>query len=95
MLKAMGFPISNEALVILPAEWLIDRMRTAVNVFGNMIAIPIVTNRCRKMLAKTSERDESRLLSSHACNCQTYQLTERVRFMESVQDEEQNQSDDP
>jgi Na+/H+-dicarboxylate symporter len=56
VLSAVGLPLEDVAL-ILAVDWLLDRLRTTINVWGDSIGCGVVESLCRKELAKMDEED--------------------------------------
>ncbi|KAA0199946.1 Amino acid transporter [Fasciolopsis buskii] len=50
VLSSVGLPV-NDITLILAVDWMLDRMRTAVNVMGDSYGAAIVAHLCRKQLA--------------------------------------------
>ncbi|VDP72064.1 unnamed protein product [Echinostoma caproni] len=50
VLSSVGLPV-NDITLILAVDWMLDRMRTAVNVMGDSYGAAIVAHLCRKELA--------------------------------------------
>lgn len=61
VLNALGLP-SDEVKVIYAVDWLLDRFRTAINVFGDSIGCAIVQHLSRKELRKL---DQDRSLDTY------------------------------
>ncbi|UJR33046.1 hypothetical protein I4U23_020505 [Adineta vaga] len=55
VLNALGLP-SDEVRTIYAVDWLLDRFRTAINVFGDSIGCAIVQHLSRKELAALDEK---------------------------------------
>ncbi|KAL7056375.1 hypothetical protein AAHC03_020978 [Spirometra sp. Aus1] len=63
VLTSVGLP-TNDITMILAVDWLLDRIRTSVNVFGDAIGAGIVDHLCKKDL---QARDEEARLELDAC----------------------------
>ncbi|KAF5398364.1 Amino acid transporter [Paragonimus heterotremus] len=50
VLTSVGLPV-NDITLILAVDWMLDRLRTAVNVMGDSYGAAIVSHLCRKELA--------------------------------------------
>ncbi|CAF0769571.1 unnamed protein product [Adineta ricciae] len=58
VLNALGLP-SDEVKTIYAVDWLLDRFRTTINVFGDSIGCAIVQHLSRKELAALDEKNEA------------------------------------